>query len=316
MTIDMHCHLTVKEFYPRAFVRPFWNPGEHRAQRIKETPAKAGRRASRTYLGPLDPDGTRHLKRMDVAGIEKAALLHIDFGLLFGEPEMTIAQQNKHVSEVAQKHPDRFLWFCGLDPRRKEAVELLEKCVTQWGARGLKLYPTTGFLPADKEVYPLYERAAAWKLPVYFHMGPENPPFRNEGNAHVALLLRVLLDFPTLTVIVAHLGYEFWRDLIALGKISQNVMADFCAWQRIAKGNYGQFCYILRKFLDEFGPERVLFGTDAPIPEEVMSSKEWVQMIRELPDKSPAPYRFTEEEVAALLDGNARRLLASLPTRL
>ena len=191
----------------------------------------------------------------------------------------------------------------------------MERCVLDWGAKGLKLYPTAGFLPADKETYPLYEMASAWKIPVFFHMGPENPPYKNEGNAHAAVLLRVLVDFPDLKVLVAHLGMEFWRDLIALGKVCENVMCDFSNWQRIASQNYSQFCYILRKFLDEFGTQRVMFGTDAPFADDDLSSKEWVKMVSELTDKAPAEFRFTEDEVSALLEGNARRLLDSIPRR-
>jgi hypothetical protein len=252
---------------------------------------------------------------MNEAGIEKAVMLHLDYGVLFGEGPVSIEQQNRYVAQVAGKYPDRFIWFCGVDPRRKNAVEVVEKSVTEWGARGVKLYPTTGFLPADKEAYPIYERASAWKIPLYFHMGSENPPYKNEGNAHPAVLLRVLVDFPDLTVIVAHLGFEFWRDLIALGKVCDNVLCDFCAWQRIANRNYAQFCYILRKFLDSFGVERVFFGTDAPLLEDIMPSQEWVSMVRDLPSKSPAPYCFTEKEITMLLEGNARRLLTSIPTR-
>ena len=252
MTIDMHCHLFVKGFSSENSVSPYWVPGEHEALNPEEARAEA-EEMSVTRPQNFDPDGMGHIRRMDEAGIEKSIILHLDYGLLFGEAEIPVDEQNKHVSEVAAKHADRFIWFCGVDPRREGAVELLEKCVTEWGARGIKLYPTTGFLPADKECYPFYERASAWKIPVYFHMGPENPPFYNQGNAHAAVLLRVLVDFPDLTVIVAHLGFEFWRDLIALGKVRENVMCDFCAWQTIARQRYSQFCYILRKFLDEFG---------------------------------------------------------------
>lgn len=191
-------------------------------------------------------------------------------------------------------------------------MELLETCVTEWGARGIKLYPATGFLPSDREVYPIYERAAAWKIPVLFHMGRQVAPFKGEANFHPSTLLRVLVDFPHLTVIVAHLAFSYWRDLIALGKVRENVMCDFVAWQQTATQNYGQFCYILRRFLYEFGTERVMFGTDAPSTETVISSKEWVEIIEALPYASPKDLRFTEEEVATLLDGNARRLLASI----
>lgn len=312
MAIDMHCHLYVEGFSSENAVSPFWIPGDHKTRTSGEEVEAAKRRVTARPEN-YDPDGANHIKRMDEAGIEKSIILHLDYGLLFGEGKVSIDQQNKHVSEVARKHNDRFLWFCGIDPRRKDAVTLLEKCVTEWGAKGIKLYPTTGFLPADKECYPFYERATAWKIPIYFHMGPENPPFHNQGNAHAAVLLRVLVDFPELTVLVAHLGFEFWRDLLALGKVRDNVMCDFCAWQDIAKQRYDQFCYILRKFLDEFGADRVMFGTDAPILEDAVSSREWIDIIKGLPHQAPPGQRFTEEEVAALLDGNARRLLDSIP---
>jgi len=316
VTIDMHTHLMVKEFHHESFVAPFWSPGEHTSLKYKEGTEKAGTEKSRAYWGPLDPDGSGHIKRMDDAGIEKAVLLHIDLGLLFGEPEMTIGQQHEHVSEVVNRYPDRFIWFCGVDPRRKDASTLVERCVTQLGARGIKLYPTTGFLPADKEVYPLYELASGWQIPVYYHMGPENPPYKNEGNAHASVLLRVLVDFPDLTVIVAHLGFEWWRDLIALGKVRENVMCDFCAWQPVAKYNYEQFRYILRRFLDEFGSHRVMFGSDAPLVEDDLSTKEWVELVKDLPHQPSASNPFTEDEIADLLETNASRLLASIPNKM
>lgn len=305
MAIDMHSHLFVREFYAESFVGPTVITPETEGSGITR---RSGWRA-------MDPDGSGHIRRMDEAGIEKAVLLHIDFGVLFGEAAMTIEQQNRHVAEVVRENPYRFAWFCGVDPRRKEAADLADRCITEWGASGIKLYPTTGFLPADRECYPLYELATARKVPVYFHMGPEAPPYKNEGNAHAAVLLRVLVDFPGLTVIVAHFGFEHWRDLIALGKVRDNVMCDFCAWQRIAQQNYGLFCHVLRRFMDEFGRDRVMFGTDAPLVEMAMASKDWVEMVRRLPHDAPEQHHFSEEEVAALLDGNARRLLASLPQK-
>jgi predicted TIM-barrel fold metal-dependent hydrolase len=314
MTIDMHCHLLVEEFNSENYVAPFWNPGAHQAEDPEAARIEAKKRTG-TRIHTSDPEGRDHLKRMDEAGIEKAILLHLDKGLLFGDGPVSIEEQNRHVSRVAEKNPDRFVWFCGIDPRRKNAVPLLEQCVTEWGAKGIKLYPTTGFLPADKACYPFYERAQTWQIPIYFHMGPENPPYYNQGNAHAAVLLRVLVDFPDLTIIVAHLGFEFWRDLLALGKVRDNVMCDFCAWQPIAQQRHEQFRYILRKFLDEFGAHRVLFGTDAPILEKILSSRDFIGILKNLPQQTAAGTPFTEAEVEAVLAGNARRLLASIPDR-
>ena len=310
MTIDIHSHLFVREFYRESLwdryvqLNASWRPST-----MTEEEAEVEVR-NKVLPAWWDTDGTRHIRRMDEAGIEKTVILYIDQALQYGETDITVEEQNRQVSEVARKYPDRIIYFCGVDPRREGAATLFEKCVNEWGAQGLKLYPTTGFFPADKAAYPLYERASAWKIPVFYHTGPEGLPY-----THPSVLLRVLIDFPNLTVIAAHLSNELWRDLIALGKARDNVMCDISAKQIVAKQNYGQFCYILRKFLDEFGVERVMFGTDAPLLERAASSKEWVQIIKELPEKAPKEYRFTEEEISALLDGNARRLLDSIAKR-
>lgn len=311
MTIDIHSHLFVKEFYPESF----WDTLAHILPSIVSGGTTSEEMAQEFKDSVLpqywDSDGEGHIRRMDEAGIERSVLLPVDLGLLLGDAEVPIEQHNRHVGEVAKSCPDRFSWFCGVDPRREGAVELFEKCVTQWGARGLKLYPIAGFLPADRVAYPLYERASAWKIPVLYHMGFAAPPY--QGHGHASILLRVLVDFPDLTLIAAHLSGEFWLDLIALGKVRENIMCDFSAWQGAARGDYSTFCHMLRKFLDEFGRERVMFGTDAPSLEHYAASKEFVEIIRDLPQKAAAPNRFTEEEVQAMLDGNARRLLASIP---
>lgn len=313
MTIDIHCHLWVREFHQESW----W---EGLAQALssnmfsKDTSEEGVQEFKNTVMPQWwDPDGTGHIRRMDKAGIEKSVLLPVDLGLVFGEAEMTIEQRNIYVSKVVEKHPDRLVWFCGVDPRRDGAVDLFEKCVTEWGARGLKLYPIAGFLPADTAAYPLYERASAWNVPVLYHMGELAPsPFKNEGHGHVSTLLRVLVDFPDLTVIVAHLGMGLWQDLIALGKVRENVMCDFCAWQGFVKEDYSTFCYVLRQVLDQFGKDRVMFGTDAPALEHIMTTEEFVRIVHDLPSKAPDAIRFTEEEVSAILDGNARRLLDSI----
>lgn len=116
MTIDIHCHLFVKEFYHGSFwdwVAHNWNWTEssREARRTSGLTPEEVRAVEIAVLPTYwDPDGTRHIKRLDEASIEKAVLQHMDMGLLFGAGDMTIEQQNKHVSEVARKHPGA---YCG-----------------------------------------------------------------------------------------------------------------------------------------------------------------------------------------------------------
>jgi predicted TIM-barrel fold metal-dependent hydrolase len=68
-------------------------------------------------------------------------------------------------------------------------------------------------------------------------------------------------------------------------------------------------CRALRDIMDFSGSHRVLFGSDSPSLRSQITNKDWVDIIRSLPEKMPGGIKFTEEEVAAILGGNAQRIL-------
>ena len=53
----------------------------------------------------------------------------------------------------------------------------------------------------------------------------------------------------------------------------------------------------------------MLFGTDNPIFGIVVPTIDWIQLIKDLPADALAGIRFTQEEVNAILGGNAASLL-------
>jgi len=61
--------------------------------------------------------------------------------------------------------------------------------------------------------------------------------------------------------------------------------------------------------MDFVEPERIFFGTDSPSFWSIMSNKDWVQLLKDLPQNAPDGTTFTEEEINLLLGGNAQRLL-------
>ena len=52
-----------------------------------------------------------------------------------------------------------------------------------------------------------------------------------------------------------------------------------------------------------------MFGSDSPSFRSIMSNVDWVNLIRDLPQKSPDGIIFTENEIGLILGGNAQRLL-------
>ena len=76
----------------------------------------------------------------------------------------------------------------------------------------------------------------------------------------------------------------------------------------MAKVNYRKFCQVLRQALDRLGKDRVLFGTDNPFVAALMPTKEYADLIKDLPKQAPDGIVFTEAEINAILGENAARL--------
>ena len=309
MTIDVHCHLVVgrEEVYNRATMG--------RAKFFADQLTRLGKPITREEFMRdvlptiLDPKGERIIQKMDEAGIEKTVVFTTSLVFEKDSGYDLLEAHNRRVFELAVKYRDRLVPFCTLDPQIKGIVSLFERSVKEWGVRGLKLDPLAGsYYPSDRAFYPLYEKASELNLPVLFHTGPrpEDPQSRH---AHPSYLDQILLDFPDLKIVAAHMSFAYWRDLITLAKARSNLMCDISAFQLTAALNYGQFCHILRRVMDGFGKDRVLFGTDGPTFDIFLSRKEWVQLIKGLPANSPEGSKFTEEEVACLVHSNARNLL-------
>jgi predicted TIM-barrel fold metal-dependent hydrolase len=188
-------------------------------------------------------------------------------------------------------------------------LDLFKRCVEEWGMKGLKLHPCTGFYPNQKEVYPLLEKACEWKIPVLFHSGAMMVPLRSKYSQPIHFD-DLGTDFPDLPIIVAHSGGIFgYTQMISIMSVKLNIMADISSWQVIATKNYTFFCKALRELMDFVEPERIFFGSDSPSFRSVMSNKDWVELIKDLPEKVTDSITFRREEITALLGGNAQKLL-------
>ncbi len=308
MIVDIHTHLFGMGWIPKEFfygVARFMTR-EFAKQGIHESNEEIGKTIME---GSDDPEAESLLAEMDESGIDKSVLLPIDFGLAMGDPEVPIEEVNKKYSEVAQKHPDRLIAFAGVDPRRKNGLDLFKKCVEEWGMKGLKLHPTTGFYPNQKEVYPFLEKASQWKVPVLIHSGSMMIPLRSKYSQAV-YFDDLGADFPDLPVIAAHSPGSFgYGQMISVMHTKLNILSDISAWQLTATKNYPFFCRGLRDLMDFAEPERILFGSDSPSFRSIMSNEDWVQLIKDLPKNAPEGITFKEEEITALLGGNAQKLL-------
>jgi uncharacterized protein len=254
-----------------------------------------------------DPDGSRAVARMDAAGIDLTVALVMDRWDEFPD-EATVLAANRTCADWVKKNPTRFISFAGVDPRRQNAPDMLRRCVEEYGMRGLKWHPDLGFYPNSPESYRLLAVAQELSVPLLTHTGPLPPEMRSKY-VHPQYLDDICLDFPELKVVAAHMGRNWWHTWAGLAQFRQNLWGDLAMWQFFAARDYPRFCRMLREVLDWCGAEAVIFGTDAPHFEALVPNRQFLQMIQDLPTKSPAGVVFTDSEIEAILSGNAIKVL-------
>jgi len=305
MIIDVHYHLI--PMLPEEMI-------EHMLEDPLRTARIMGKRVDKQELIEkasatfADPTGEGLLASMEEAGIDFTCICAVDNAdteLL--TPDLA-QMQNQVVGQIAQQNPDKAMALAGVDPRRPEAPDMMKQCFEEFGMKGLKYHADYGFNPAGPESYKLLDIVQENGGILLTHTGPLGPPSRCKY-AEPGLLADIGVDFPDLKVIAAHMGQMNWRPWAALATHQPNLYGDLAMWDAFAFGRYELFCRDLRDLIDYAGIEKVLFGTDNPVAGIVVSTKEWIQLIKDLPANAPDGITFTDEEVNAILGGNAARML-------
>jgi predicted TIM-barrel fold metal-dependent hydrolase len=169
------------------------------------------------------------------------------------------------------------------------------------GLKGIKLHPEyQGCFADDPETVEVVREAVGLNLTVVFHAGEDigmAPPVHCTPER----VQRLRQAVPDGRIVLAHMGgYRLWEQVEeALDDMKVMLDTSFCLpnhpeeWERFAR--------IIRKA----GTENVLFGSDSPWTSQRAS----LEAARTLFDR----YGFTAEEQAAMLGGNACRLLGGRP---
>ena len=308
MIIDMHRHFVAKEWHSEKF----WNGYTRMVQRVaSDMGISLSIEFIETQILPtlFDTTGEKHLEQMEKAGIDKSAVFLWDHGLLTGEPEVSIEEQTKILFNVTKKYPDKFIPFAHIDPRRRGAIKFVKKCIEEWGAKGFKLLPIAGFNPEYPETMKLIESIAGYGIPVITHSG-HSPNPTSSRYCDPIYLDKMLLKFPEVNVIAAHMSLGYRQQLCTFAWYRPNLYTEISMSQFIVRKNgYQSFARAVREAVNAFGPDRVLFGTDFPWLESIVNGTDFVTAIKELATKAPDDAKFTGSEIGKLLGLNAQKLL-------
>lgn len=187
---------------------------------------------------------------MNESGVVKSACMPIP-------PYVTFEDLRK-----AQQKDDRIIPFTGIDYTKTYDMEAALKKDVEQGAKGLKLHPIIQNIALDTEkTFQAIEAFAPFQLPVLFHcgissyyLGDEQRKKENAGFGAILYARELVAAFPDVTFIAGHAGLFQYREVMDLLGGFKNVMVDTSVQ---SPGH-------VRKLINVFGPERVMYASDWP----------------------------------------------------
>jgi len=243
-------------------------------------------------LAGIDPIGAAALiAHLDAAGIERAVVLSVAY--MFGSPNRTVENEYEQVratndwtSQQVARFPDRLRGFCGLNPLRDYAIDELARCAEDPGLRGgLKLHFGNSVVDYHDrrhiaQLQRVFSEANGHGMAIVVHMRASIRQRLPYGRDEALVFLNELLPAgPNVAVQIAHLsgsgGYSedpplddalsvFIEAISKRDPLVGRVLFDV-ATNVSATAPADELAMIARR-IREVGTERVLYGSDAPVP--------------------------------------------------
>lgn len=206
------------------------------------------------------------------------------------------------VIELARTVPDFYLPFASVDPNTDpEPAALLRRYMDEGPVHGLKLYPSYQFFyPNERRVYPIYEACLELGLPVLLHIGSSVIPGTRLKYCDPIHLDDVAVDFPELTIVMAHGGRGFWYDACAtLARQHANVHIDVTG---LVPGRLREHYPGLDRLAD-----KIVFGSDWPaMPKSVEHNVRAIERLGLDDDALDAILYRNAARILGLVDGTDR----------
>lgn len=243
------------------------------------------------------------LEKMDRAGVAHAFLIAVRAG----SASHRVSRQVPYgkVAELVGRYPGRFSGLAGIDPTEgMRGVRQLEHAVRELGFVGAHLYPHWFELPPDHaKYYPFYAKCVELDVPIQLQVGhclrySAERPLRSVGRP--IALDAIACDFPELKLVGIHIGWPWTEEMIAVAYKHPNVYIGSDAYA--PKHWPPAFVH----FLNTFGQDKVLFGTDFPVIDPERARRE----IEALGLRPASKRKFLRDNALRLYKLDARRWAA------
>jgi uncharacterized protein len=225
------------------------------------TKTKVSEKEFGTYVQSrrLSDDGI--LAALDEAGITYCLITGFDERSTCG---VTFVH-NESVAAIADRHPDRFIPFVGVDIMRgNSALAELQHWVSERGFRGLSLRPFMIGRPAtDRAYFPFYAKCVELGIPLSIHTSANWTRTRPNDLGHPRHIDEVACHFPDLTILMSHAGYPWVLEACLVAWKHPNVYLELGAHRPKYFATPGAGWEPLLRFGQTTIRDKVVYGSGA-----------------------------------------------------
>ncbi len=236
------------------------------------------------------------------------------------EVRRRVRRENAHVSAMAARYPGRAVALCSVPALADWALDDLRWCSDSLRVAGIKLHLASSQVELRDTTHlarlaSIARFASARALPILLHVDPQR---RGHDASHIrALADRVFRPFPSLTVVIAHLGgsggYGAW---------TRTVFRTLREWRRDVeasgprRGLYFELSAVVLERESEGVPpltaaeaallrddlraerfDRVVFGSDYPVFDPVRGRQALIDRVGLAPEEVERIARGTEDGI-------------------
>jgi uncharacterized protein len=195
--IDAHIHVQPFEMLKPDVRATFWHKKDNRAE-----------------LEALAADPSKLLRQMDADGVERVGLIN------YVSPDVMgfTAECNDWMMRYASADLSRLIPFGSVHPGYTKDVAGETRRIIDAGAKAFKVHPphqafrANAYLDGLPTLADLYREAEAAGIPVTIHTGTSVFPGARSRFGDPMDVDDVAVDFPKLTVLLAHGGRPLWMD--------------------------------------------------------------------------------------------------------
>lgn len=260
-----------------------------------------------------------------VAGMDKGG---IDISCLYGndqaDPGSNPAWRDQRYMAVATnftdeqlaafcgRFPGRLIGFTSISPDRYQPERKVERAIKEFGMRGVKIYPHSGFYANDPRLTRTYEACSRMGIPVVVHTGPKAVRWQWMKYDQPIYVDDVATNFPDLRLVMCHGGYPWVEEFLAVAYTNPNIWVDLTFMEQIEETFLvpGLVEHTVRRLVKLIGAKRLLWGSEGPYMNLPLYGDHDPGYYKISQQKLVQRFDFlSEEDKSDILGNNAARLL-------